>query len=801
MVSNHFKIAWRNLVRNKSFSLINIGGLSVGIAASLLLYMVVSYELSYNQFFPNKENIYQIVTKSVDEGGEDYTPGVPLPALEAFRLGVPEVKIAPLIGNGGCQISLPDENGTIHPDKKFMQDIYFTDAELFNVLQFKWLSGSPEILNEPNTIVLTKKEAEKHFSSWQNALNKTIHINNQVTANIGGVLEDIPLNSDFPLYYLISYATYKNNPKIFGYTDQWGSNSSDNHLYMSIPVGTSVADIAQKLNAVSTPRYNEIDQQEKREHLLLPLKEMHYEERYGTFGDYTISKNTLMMLSLIGVFILVMACINFINLSTAQAVNRSKEIGIRKVLGSHRFNIFWQLLSETSLIVLCSIIIALLLVKPVLPHIETLVGITEKLPLFTINNIVYLLLTGVIVSFIAGSYPAFVIAGFKPVSALKGKQKAAGKAGMRRGLVVLQFVISQVLIIGTLIAVLQMNMIKKSDLGFNKEAILVVYTKADSAVLSRQPAYKHELEKIPGVQSISFNSDVPSSQSNSSTNFAFDHKPDEKFSLYYKSADENYFSTFQIDFVAGRAYNANDSAKAVVVNETLVKMLGLNSAEEVIGKNIRMGGSRWLTITGVVKDFTTNTLKENIKPLLLGPVKRSYRNAALKISSNNLPATKNAVIAEWNKIFPEYVANDYWLDERITRFYQQEDQLTLLYKIFSGIAIFLSCLGLYGLISFTTVQKRKEVGIRKVLGASVGSILYLFSKEITLLIIVALAISIPVAWWISKEWLTIFATKITISWTIFLVAAIASIGIAWLTISIRSLKAATSNPVKSLRDE
>ncbi len=801
MFKNYFIIAWRNLVRNRSFSLINIGGLSFGLAASLLLFMIISYELSYNKFLPDHENVYQIVTQNEDGNSISYTPGVPYPALEAFRTALPEAIIAPLVSSQGSQITVTNTDGTIDPSRKFSENgVFYADADLFSILQFEWISGNPAVLAEPNTAVLTKAIAEKYFGSWEKALEQSILIDNTLTVKIKGILKDLPYNSDFPLEVVTSYITFKTTDHIFGYNESWGNNSSSNHLYIKISASEKPSAVSAALNNITRPHYDEIDNHSKRHHLMLPLGEIHYDTRFSGFGAYLISKKMLTMLSMIGTFILVMACINFINLSTAQAINRSKEIGIRKVLGSKKNNIFWQLMSETALLVLLSSLIAIGIVQLALPYVKYLTSIENTLPLFTSGNLLFLLITGTIVTFMAGSYPSLVIAGFNPTHALKSKQRG-GKTSLRRALVVLQFTISQVLIIGTIIAILQMNNIRNADLGFNKEAVYVLQTSTDQQVLSKQPAFKQELLKINGVEHVSENSDVPSSDNNSSTNFAFNRQPDEKFALFIKSGDEDYFSTYDIEFVAGKPYTQRDSLRSVVVNETLVKMLGQSSPEEILGKEIRLGSGNWRTIVGVMKDFPTNSLREATKPLLVAPLPGRYYNIAIKMNSNNLQQVKSSVNDLWNQIFPEYVLSDFWVDERIANFYKQEDQVTLLYKVFSGIAIFIACLGLYGLISFTTIQKRKEVGIRKVLGASVANILYLFSKEITLLIILALAISIPVSWMIAKEWLDNFAHKISVHWGIFAVAAITSVLIAWLTISVKSVSAATTNPVKNLRDE
>jgi len=498
-----------------------------------------------------------------------------------------------------------------------------------------------------------------------------------------------------------------------------------------------------------------------------------------------------------------MACINFINLATAQAVNRSKEIGIRKVLGSNRRKLFWQMMGETAMIVFFAMIIAGVIAYVCLPSIKHIDSINEPLSIFKPATILFLVATAFVVTIFSGFYPSLVMSGFKPMTALKNKITSAtiGGISLRRGLVVTQFAISQVLIVGTIVAISQMNFVRNADLGFNKNAVFVVNSNWDSVQISRQDALKQQLLKLPGVEMVSFSSDVPSSDNNWSTNFAFNHKPDEKFNVFLKFADADYFKTFGLQFDAGHGYEASDTITDVVINETLVKKLGLKNASNAIGKQIKLGGGKWHNIVGVVKDFKTNSLREETKPVLLATINKYYGSMAVKIHSSNLTQTKDAVLKTWNKFNPEFAPISFFLDDSINDFYKQEDQLSLLYKIFAGIAIFISCLGLYGLVSFMAAQRTKEVGIRKVLGASVANIIYLFSKEFTILILVAFAVAVPVAYYMMSNWLSNFAYRINITIWVFALAVIASIVIAWITVGYKAIKAAVANPVKSLRTE
>jgi ABC-type antimicrobial peptide transport system permease subunit len=407
----------------------------------------------------------------------------------------------------------------------------------------------------------------------------------------------------------------------------------------------------------------------------------------------------------------------------------------------------------------------------------------------------------VVVTILAGIYPALILSGFKPALALKNKITSAtvGGISLRRGLVILQFAISQILIVGTIVAISQMNFVRKADLGFNKEGVYVINIIGDSAVISRQPAFKQKLLQLPDVQSVSFSSDVPSSDNNWSTNFAFDHKPDEQFNLFTKFADEDYFKTYGLKIIAGRALTKSDTIHELVVNETLVKKLGVKDPQDIIGKEIGMG--RWNKIVGVVKDFKTNSLREEVKPTVIAAENKYYGTAGIRLRSENTTQTIASIQKSMDEYFPEYGYKGVFMDENIAKFYKQEDQLSLLYKIFAGIAIFISCLGVYGLVSFMAVQRTKEIGVRKVLGASVRNIIYLFSKEFTILILIGFAIAVPVAWYMMNSWLTNFVYRIDINLKVFAIAILLSIIIAWITVGYKSLKAALANPVKSLRSE
>ena len=805
MFKNYFKIAWRKLSKNKAYAAINVSGLAVGIAACILLFIVVDYELSYDTFQPNYKNIYHVVTTDKYPDGLEYTAGIPYPALEALRADFPQITTGVLYANSGSQIAVTSNNGNSTSNKKFIEStgMFFADAEFFKIFQYNWLINEPAVLKEPNVTVLTKKMANKYFGNWHQAVGKFLKLDNVITLKVAGILDDVHANTDFPLGVVTSYETLKNYPDIYGYTTTWGRTTSSNQIFMLLPSSESPEKINAQLKQFSKKNYTEEKKSNIRWNSLQPLSDVHFDDRFGNLGDHVTSKSMLLTLSLIGVFIIIMACINFVNLSTAQAVNRSKEIGVRKVLGSNRKNLFWQMMGETALTACMSVILAVVIAEICLPYIKNIDSISEPLTILSVKNIAFIVLIALSVTIFAGLYPSLILSGFNPILAIKNKITSAtvGGISLRRGLVITQFAISQVLIIGTIVAITQMNFVRNADLGFNKESVLVLSANTDSAFISRESAFKQNLLQLPGVRAASFSSDVPSSDNNWGTSFAFNHQLNEDFTLYYKCADADYFKTFGLQFAAGHAYDAGDSTNDVVINETLVNKLGLKNANDAIGKQIRMGQDEWKTIAGVVKDFKTNSLRDEIQPLLIKPKKRLYTVTSVKIRSSNLIQTKDAIEKTWDKFYPEYANKSNFMDDNINNFYKQENQLSLLYKIFAGIAIFISCLGLYGLISFMAVQRTKEVGIRKILGASVGNIMFLFSKEFALLVVVAFIIAAPLAWYFTNNWLQSFHYRIQPGIGVFILAISISVLIALLTVGYKSLRAAIANPVKSLRTE
>ncbi|MES2849631.1 MAG: ABC transporter permease [Bacteroidota bacterium] len=801
MIKTYFKTAFRNLLRNRKHATLNILGLGVAIAACIIVFLVIQYENSYDKHLQGYDSVYQVVTKDKDADGELFTNGVPFPSIKYLKQDNPQYKFAELMQNYGVQVTAKAPGAE---NKKFREEsgVFFGDPELLKMFEVKFLTGSAEVLNDVNSVAISQSQAEKYFGDWKNAVGKTVMLNNDENdLAVAAVFEDMPQNTDFPFKLVASYEGFTMHDNTWP-LDDWGANTSNHQVYAKLPANADIMAMNKQLD-VFEKKYNSGNRATTRTHFLQPLKNIHFDERFATNGDHVSSKTSLYTLAFIGLLIILMACINFINLSTALAVTRSKEVGIRKVMGSSKAQLSMQVIIETTAVVMVSAAIAISLAWVALPYIKSIMVVQDKLNLFNTGSILFILAIITITIILSGIYPAFIMGRFKPVEAIKNKinPSKVGSVSLRRVLVVLQFAFSQIFIIATIIAISQMSFIRRTDLGFNKDATLMIYMNADSVSRMRHDAFRDALKARSDVKAISFAFDAPSSDNSWTSNFAFDKMEDRDFNVQQKQADHNYANTYGLQLVTGRFYEQSDTCREYVVNETLLKKCGITDPKDAIGKMFRLGGRKPMPVVGVVKDFKQASLRDAVEPIVICPNKRWYQSAGIKLSSTNLGKSKDEIKILWDKYFPEYVYNASFLDESINNYYAAEERLSAMYKVYAILAIFISCLGLYGLVSFMVVRKTKEVGIRKVLGASVQSILYLFSKEFTILITIAFVIAAPAAWYLMNNWLKDFAYKINIGIGVFLVAIVSSILIAWITVGYKAMRAATANPVKSLRTE
>ncbi|WP_018615774.1 ABC transporter permease [Segetibacter koreensis] len=802
MFKNYFKTAIRNLSRNKSYTAINVLGLGVGIAVCLMIFLVIQFETSFDNFHSKKDRIYRVITELKDASGTNHSAGVPFPLPRTLRNDFPQLeKVTAINSDGNSLFAVMDDNSG-RAVKKFKEEqgVFYTEPAFFDIFDFPWLAGNPKSLDEPNTVSLTKETAERYFGSWKNAIGKTIRKDNKDLLKVTGIIDNVPANTDFQLKTVISYKNFEN----YTSTD-WVSVNSDHGCYVLLPENLSFESF-NKLFPAFVTKYRPAERAVNTAQLLQSVKEVHYDADSGNYSRKTISKELIRTLKLIALFILLIACVNFINLSTAQSVNRAKEVSIRKVLGSNRKQLSFQFLSETAIITIGAVIIAVLIVIVALPYIKTLLNLSLSFNIADNPAIVlFLIAITISVTLLSGFYPSLVLSRFNPVTALKSKFIAKSTKGisLRRGLVVAQFIIAQGLIIGTLIVVKQMNYFQNASLGFDKEAILTVPIPTDSVGRSKIDFLKDELVKRPEIKNVSFSFTPPTNQGNWFSDFKFNHSAkNSDFGANLKWADADYINTYKLALVAGRNYTKGDTSRELIVNEELLKRLGITNPEEAINKEIDLwdGGVK-APIVGVLKDFHTQSLQQPIDPIIMGNYKRTYRTINIKVQQRDIQQTISFIENLWTNTYPDYVFEYQFLDQSIANLYQQQRQLSQLYKIFAAISIFLSCLGLYGLASFMAVQRIKEVGIRKVLGATVQNVIYLFSKEFIILISIAFVIATPVAWYFMRQWLQDFAYRIDMSLWIFIIAGTASLLIALLTVSFQAIKAAVANPVKSLRSE
>jgi putative ABC transport system permease protein len=800
MFRNYLKTAFRNLKRNKSYAFINILGLSIGIAACLLIFLVLQFETSFDTFHKNKERIYRLVSEYHNPDGVGYSEGVPFPTGRTLRNDYPQLeKVASIFAGRNVLISVP-QNGDFNNAKKFREKsgFFYAEPEFFDMFNFPFLQGNAKTaLSEPNAVVLTQEAADRYFGDWKKAIGQSIKYNSTTTFKVTGILKNVPVNTDFPLKIVASYKSSRD-----AQSSDWVSTWSDSYVFVQTPAAMSAKQLNASLKA-TVKKYKPAEYA-KDGIASQPFREMHFDNRMGNFNNHVFSKDLIMALTVIGIFLLIIACVNFVNLATAQAVNRSKEVGVRKVMGGQRIQLGLQFISETAVITFIALLIAVGLAFVCLPLLNQLLQIHISLH-FSPMIVLFLAGVAVLTTLLSGFYPAIVLSKFNPIAALKSKvnAKMIGGISLRRGLVILQFTIAHVLIIGTLIVVSQMDYFRNADLGFDKEAIITVGIPGDSLSNTRINYLRDQFSKYPGIENVTFSFASPSDNSNWNSDFRYDHATKSTdFGANLKWADANYFKTYKLAFVAGRPYYESDTVREFVVNETLVKKLGVRNPQDVLGKEINFwDGVKKGVIVGVVKDFHANSLRDKMSPVILGTWRNVYSSIGIKIKAGQLKPTMAYIESLWTKAFPDYLYEYQFLDEKIANFYRQESQLSALYKIFAGIAILISCLGLYGLISFMAVQRTKEVGIRKVLGASIGNIVYMFSKEFTLLILIAFVIAAPLAWFFTHKWLQDFEYRVNVGVGIFLLAIVSSIVLAWVTVGYRAVRAALANPVKSLRSE
>ena len=810
-MNNLLKPAVRFLYKRKAFSLLNIAGLAVGIAASLLIFLVIRNEVSYDNFHPDGQQIYRLVNTVMNRSnGEttEYNSGAPFPMPVAMRQDFPQLEAVGAAWQlGAAQVYIPNKDIT-KDEKRFKENegMFWTEPSLYQIFGFTWLAGAAGELSQPNTVVLAESLAKKYYGSAEGAIGSTLQLwSFRIPFRVVGVFRDMPPNTDLPVVFGASYMTVqmKLAPLVFSDKDAWNYSRDNHQLFVKMRKGQSIAGVQGQLpNFVS--KYTTANPKTRRTFTLQPLADMHFNKNFSTYKADTLTKKELWSLGLIGAFLLVVACINFINLSTAQSINRAKEIGVRKVLGSNRSQLIRQFMQETALITLLAVILGTLLAAAGVPFLNQLMH--KGLSLGLISNpsiVVYLVVTALLVTLLAGFYPALVLSGFKPATVFKYKVTTkAGGLYLRRSLVVFQFVIAQLLIIGTVVVIKQMHYFRDKPLGFEKDGIVLINLPSDSALKLKYPMLINRTANLPGVAATSLCMEAPSATWSYNEKVFFENETTERgFNITRQLADTGFYRTFGITLLDGRFPFASDSTQELVVNEATVKRLGLTGAGDIIGKSISFDGVKRYPVVGVVRDYNSRSLRDGIEPIAISPQFPAYEWLAVRMNRETMNTTLPAVRSLFTSIYPTYMYDPVFFDQRIEKYYSNEAMTSQLFKLFAIIAILISCLGLYGLVSFMAVQKTKEVGIRKVLGASVQSIVFLFSREFTLLIGIAFVVATPIAYYFMHKWLAGFHYHITLGAGIFILSIVFSLFIAWMTVGFKALRAALVNPVKSLKTE
>jgi putative ABC transport system permease protein len=807
MFKNYFKVALRNLYRYKGFSLINIAGLAIGITGCLLIALFVWDELQYDKFVKDGDRIYRIYNQGVADAGANIAAVTPPAFTSHSQQQFPEVESATRILMWPGRMLIENGNKRAYEEKGFIADSTF-----FSMFPLLFLKGdSKTALEGPTSVVITEELAAKYFGT-EDPIGKTLKLN-KTDFSVKGVVASLPEHFHLSFNYVLPLSAAGVPAERM---QSWGWNQF--YSYVKLKEGANVAALENKLQeAVKKQAAANPNEGEARS---LPhfqsLKDIHlgsanFEYDNAKRGNQTYVKG----LTIIAIFVLLIACFNFINLATARSFRRAKEIGVRKVIGADRKQLIIQFTGETVLISFIAIILGVVATLLILPALNDFTGKAIAFnpisnPLLGLLIIIVALLIGII----SGIYPALVMSGFQPIKVLKGLKPTGGgntsAATLRQSLVIVQFALSALLIVCTVIVYRQMNYLHQKDLGFNKDQI--VYFNVQGKVAETPQVFKEELKRSAGVVSVTGGYGLPGDQFATDGIIVPGKNEDKEQTAIHLMVDHDYLKTMGAEVVAGRDFStqfSTDIKEAFIINETAVRELGFGTPEAAIGQ--RLSWKQWDAdslnpfkqgkIIGVVKDFHVKSLHEKISTTVIHIYPSALVKMAVKVKTAELPATIDFIKATWNKFSLDFPLDYKFLDENFAAMYAAEDKLSALLWIFTVMAIFVGCLGLFGLASFSAEQRVKEIGIRKVLGASVLNIVAMLSKTFLKPVAIASLISFPIAWWAMNNWLNDFEYRIGISWSVFAIAGVAVLLIALITVSFQSIKAATLNPVKNLRTE
>jgi putative ABC transport system permease protein len=819
MFKNYFKTAWRNLMKNKVFSFINIVGLSIGLAACLLILQYVSFELSYDQFNKNADDIYRIVNDRYQYGKLVQHGTITYSAIgKAMQDDFPEVVDHTRV------LPFGSKNIITNGDKKIGdQTVLAVDNSFLSMFSYPMITGDAKTgLKDPFDVILSESTARKIFDIKNNDFNKIIGKTILIGSGsppykITAVSNDAPENSHLKFDMLVSYTTVLAGNQPYKQAD-YDFTDSDFWHYIQLKHGTDYKELQAKFDAFSQRHFqgNKVSGSDEKFYLQ-PLGKAHlYSDFEYEIGD-TASATVVWGLLAIAVLIIIIAWVNYINLATAKSMERAKEVGVRKVAGATRQQLIKQFLTESFIINVIALLIAILLVtllqsnfNNLVQHQLSLSDLFKKGPNDYTIAIAFgtLLLLGVLAS---GFYPAFVLSSFKPILVLKGKFTKSGKGIiLRKALVVGQFAITVALIVGSVVIYQQIKFMNTQQLGMNINQILVVnpplLSSFDSSFIDKENSFKHEIEKITYVRGATTSNFVAGDEMSRAFDVHFSGDNTATYSMRNMGADADFINVYDIKLLAGRNFELTDynpdynKLHNILINDNAAKMLGFNSDKDAVGKSIMMFNKQW-DIVGVINNYHQKSLRYALEPLILQPFYNTGNPISVKVDPKNLSSTMAQIKSVYESFFPGNIFNYYFLDEKFNKQYANDELFGKAFAIFAGFAILIACLGLFGLSLFATMQRTKEIGVRKVLGASVSNIVMMLSKDFIRLVIIAFVIASPVAWLVMNNWLNDFAYRININAWIFAGAGLLAIVIALATISFQAIKAAVANPVKSLRTE
>jgi len=798
-MTTFLRTAFRVFKKDKAFTFINILGLTLGIMSSIIIFLVVKQEMSYDKFHTNLGRIYRINSKAKQKEGFSFLTATPAPmaaAVKAQISGVEESTLTYHKREGNFTI---ETNGQ-QKDFSESEGVAMVEPQFFAMFSFKVLAGDVAELSQPGKVFLSESIARKFYGTDDpmSAIGEVLKLDNETSLTVAGIVQDFPANTDFPFTIFISVSTF--NEKIG--INSWDRIDNSLNTYFLLEANADTLGFKAQIDSMVVKTTDSFFAKFF-SFEIQPMTSLHFDSRYSNYNQRTISDATISGMIVLGAFLLLTACINFVNLATANAIKRGKEVGIKKVLGGSSGSLIGQFLGETTFLAVVSLLISIPLAYMAKPFIEDLIGFPFLFTLFSdLTAVLFTAALLVIVILLSGLYPSLVMSRFQPAQVIRSG--LTGKTGsgsmLRKVLVIFQFLISQALIIALIVIYSQMDYFISKDLGFAREG--VVQVRFPNGKQDKGPAFKGELMNIPGVEKVSLANGAPTSRSRWIASYNFEGgDPQFPYTAELKYGDLNYLDMYELRLLAGRGFLDDDSVTEVIINRKMSEEMGFAKPEDAIDKRLIQGSNRNYPIVGVVENFHTVSLREPMKASFIGTDPKSFMEAGIKIKMERSEETLAAIEKAWAGIFPNDPFEYEFLDETIRRFYEAEQRLTKVIALFTGIAIFIGCLGLYGLVSFVTNQRQKEIGIRKVLGAGAFNIFYIISREFALLVMVAFIVAAPVAYHYAGEWLNGFEYRVGLSPIVFVIAIGVSLLVALLSVAYKALSATRINPVETLRTE